>query len=106
MLLGIAVMKIAEGAGEAARPRTIAATVAQSTAMSIYNRARDKLRANDRQEQTRDFRDFTVVDPRTPLSRLPIHTGDGAVSSWVLAEGWSETAWMSAVNTIPEGEWR
>ena len=90
---------IAACARESARSRTVAAESENSRLMSTNARAGDNPSANDRQEPT-------VIDHRPPLEQLPVYTGEGTVSSWVLAEGWSEDAWMSAVNTIPEGAWR
>lgn len=89
------------GRGRDRRPasRTDAATVGQSNSMSTNARAGDNSPAPARDEST-------VIDRRPPLDRLPVYTGEGTISSWVLAESWSETAWISAVNTIPEGEWR
>ena len=52
MLLGIAAAAIAEGAGRAARPRSVAAESDKGRLMSVYDTARDKLRAHDRNEPT------------------------------------------------------
>lgn len=97
-----AIAAIIAGRRRAERPasRTDAAAVDKSNSMTTNATREGNTSANDRDDES------TVIDHRPPLEQLPVYTGEGTISSWVLAEGWSEDAWLSAVNTIPEGAWR
>ena len=63
MLLGIAAAIIA-GRGRTERPtsRTIAAESDKGRLMSVYDTARDKLRANDRQEPRDEYPELVAHD--------------------------------------------
>ena len=92
---------IIAGRGRMKRPasQTVAARDCTTSPMSNLD-----TRPNEGTDPDRD--EPTVIDRRPPLNRLPVYTGEGTISSWVLAEGWSEDAWISAIDTIPEGEWQ
>ena len=98
MLLNAIAAMIA-GRGRMQRPagRTVATESETSRLMTNLD---------TRPNQGTDRDESTVIDRRPPLEQLPVYTGEGTVSSWVLAEGWSEDAWMSATTTIPEEVWR
>ena len=95
-----AITALIAGRGRMQRPasRTDAAAVDKSNSMSIHDTEGDK--PTDRDDEP------TVIDRRPPVGQLPVYTGEGTISSWVLAEEWSEDAWLSAEVTIPEGLWR
>ena len=95
--------------------RTIAATIAgrgrrerpaDRTVATESDTTRPMTNLDASPNQGTDRSEPTVIDHRPPLNHFPVHTGEGTTSSWVLAEGWSEDAWISAIDTIPEDEWR